>query len=180
MREHFPIDPLEGMSMRKQSLAAAAPAALIGIGVLAGCASHPPAPVAQLTRARTLVTQAQTSDAPRYDSVDLTAAQDKLQQADANAQSDPVAAGQFAQEASAMRSCRWRARARARRRSRWGRSTTASPRCASRPMDWAMTPPHTRKALPGSQALSRMCRRQCHRPHRENSNHVDPHAMDQG
>ena len=87
--------------MRKQSLAAAAPAALIGIGVLAGCASHPPAPVAQLTRARTLVTQAQTSDAPRYDSVDLTAAQDKLQQADANAQSDPVAAGQFAQEASA-------------------------------------------------------------------------------
>jgi hypothetical protein len=71
------------------------------IGALAGCASHPPAPVADLTRAHTLVAQAQTSDAPRYDSVDLAAAQDKLQQADSNAQSNPVLAGQFAQEASA-------------------------------------------------------------------------------
>jgi hypothetical protein len=87
--------------MRMQSFAAAAPAALILIGALAGCASHPPAPVADLTRAHTLVAQAQTSDAPRYDSVDLAAAQDKLQQADSSAQTRPVLAGQLAQEASA-------------------------------------------------------------------------------
>ena len=86
--------------MRKPSLAVAS-AALISIGALAGCASHPPVPVADLTRAHTLVTQAQTGDAPRYDSVDLSAAQDKLQQADANSQSNPVVAGQLAQEASA-------------------------------------------------------------------------------
>jgi|SRR6185437_1286752 len=87
--------------MRKQTFAAAAPAALILIGAAAGCASHPPAPVADLSRAHALVAQAQTSDAPRYDSVDLTAAQDKLQQADTEAQSRPVLAGQLAQEASA-------------------------------------------------------------------------------
>lgn len=87
--------------MRMQSFAAAAPAALMLIGALSGCASHPPAPVADLTRAHTLVAQAQTSDAPRYDSFDLAAAQDKLQQADSNAQSRPVLAGQLAQEASA-------------------------------------------------------------------------------
>ena len=85
--------------MHKPTLAAAA--ALIGIGALAGCASHPPAPVAELTRAHTLVGQAQASDAPRYDSVDLAAAEDKLQQADANAQSRPVLADQLAHEASA-------------------------------------------------------------------------------
>jgi hypothetical protein len=82
-------------------LFAVASAALLSIGALAGCASHPPAPVAELTRAHTLVAQAQTSDAPRYDSVDLTAAQDKLQQADSNSQNQPVLAGQLAQEASA-------------------------------------------------------------------------------
>lgn len=87
--------------MRIPNLAAAAPAALILIGAVAGCASHPAVPVADLTRAHTLVAQAQTSDAPRYDSVDLAAAQDKLQQADSNAQTSPVLAGQLAQEASA-------------------------------------------------------------------------------
>jgi hypothetical protein len=87
--------------MRLPGIAAAAPAALLLIGAVAGCASHPPAPVADLTRAHTLVAQAQTSDAPRYDSVDLAAAQDKLQQADADAQTRPVLAAQLAQEASA-------------------------------------------------------------------------------
>ena len=87
--------------MRIANPLAAAPAALILIGALAGCASHPPVPVADLTRAHTLVAQAQSSDAPRYDSVDLAAAQDKLQQADSNAQTHPVLAGQQAQEASA-------------------------------------------------------------------------------
>jgi hypothetical protein len=86
--------------MRKPSFALAS-AALTSIGVLAGCASHPAVPVADLTRAHTLVTQAQMSDAPRYDSVDLAAAQDKLQQADSNSQSHPMLAGQLAQEASA-------------------------------------------------------------------------------
>ncbi len=86
--------------MRKQFLAAA-PAALMAIGAVVGCASHPPAPVADLTRAHTLVAQAQAGDAPRYDSLDLTAAQDKLQQADSSAQSQPIMAGQLAQEASA-------------------------------------------------------------------------------
>jgi hypothetical protein len=78
---------------------AALPAALLL--AVAGCASHPAAPVADLTRAHTLVAQAQASDAPRYDSVDLTSAQDKLQQADSDAQSRPAVAGQMAQEASA-------------------------------------------------------------------------------
>lgn len=87
--------------MLKRSLTAAAPAALICIGALGGCASHPPAPVADLTRAHTLVAQAQSGDAPRYDSVDLAAAQDKLQRADTNAQSHPAQAAQLAQEASA-------------------------------------------------------------------------------
>ena len=86
--------------MHKQFIGVA-PVALLLIGTLAGCASHPPVPVADLTRAHTLVAQAQSSDAPRYDSVDLAAAQDKLQQADSNAQNQPVMAGQLAQEASA-------------------------------------------------------------------------------
>ena len=80
---------------------AALPSALLVLGVAGGCASHPPAPVAELSRAHTLIAQAQSSDAPRYDSADLTSAQDKLQQADSNAQNRPVLAGQMAQEASA-------------------------------------------------------------------------------
>lgn len=83
----------------RQPILAAACAALTGVA-LGGCASHPPAPVAELTRAHTLVGQAQASDAPRYDSVDLAAAQDKLQQADADAQSNPMLADQLAHEAS--------------------------------------------------------------------------------
>jgi hypothetical protein len=81
-------------------ITAALPSALLLAGTVTGCASQP-VPAADLTRAHTLVAQAQASDAPRYDSVDLTSAQDKLQQADTDAQSQPAIAGQMAQEASA-------------------------------------------------------------------------------
>jgi len=80
-------------------ITAALPSALLLAGAVAGCASQPP-PAADLTRAHTLVAQAQASDAPRYDSADLTTAQDKLQQADSDAQSQPAIASQMAQEAS--------------------------------------------------------------------------------
>jgi hypothetical protein len=81
-------------------ITAALPSALLLAGAVAGCASQP-VPTADLTRAHTLVAQAQASDAPRYDSVDLSSAQDKLQQADSDAQSQPKVAGEMAQEASA-------------------------------------------------------------------------------
>ena len=64
--------------MRRKFYAAAAPAVAIMIG---GCVSAPP-PIAELSRAHTLVAQAEQSDAPRYDSADLAAAQESLQQAD--------------------------------------------------------------------------------------------------
>lgn len=84
--------------MRIPSCLLALPSAML---VAAGCASAPTVPVADLTQAHTLVAQAQQSEAPRYDSVDLASAQDKLAQADANAKDRPVLASQLAQEASA-------------------------------------------------------------------------------
>ncbi|MGH8143751.1 MAG: DUF4398 domain-containing protein [Steroidobacteraceae bacterium] len=78
------------------SLLMAAPLALL---LVAGCASTP-APVADLSQAHTLVSQAEQSDAPRYDSADLASAQDKLQHADQDAKERPAAAARLAQEAS--------------------------------------------------------------------------------
>jgi hypothetical protein len=47
-----------------------------------------------------LVAEAEQSDAPRYDSADLAAAQAKLQMADQQAQSQPPMAARLSQEAS--------------------------------------------------------------------------------
>ncbi len=67
--------------------------------VVTGCASTP-APVGDLARAHTLISQAEQSDAPRYDSADLAAAQNKMQRADQEATSQPQAASRLAQQAS--------------------------------------------------------------------------------
>lgn len=75
---------------------------LLPLAVLAatGCSSTPP-PVADLSRAQALVSQAEQSDAPRYASADLAAAQEKLQQANQDAKNQPLLAGRLAQESSA-------------------------------------------------------------------------------
>jgi hypothetical protein len=51
--------------------------------IFAGCASAPSEPTADMTRARTLIEQAEKSGAQRYAAVELESARDKLQQADA-------------------------------------------------------------------------------------------------
>ena len=58
------------------------------IGIMAvaaltvGCASEPPRPTEEMTRARTLIEQAQQNGAQRYAAADLQEARDKLQQSD--------------------------------------------------------------------------------------------------
>ena len=70
--------------------------------LVAGCAHgpRPRPPVADLASAHALVTQAEQSGAQVYDSSDLVAAQQELQQADNAANVRPVAAARLAQEAS--------------------------------------------------------------------------------
>jgi hypothetical protein len=48
----------------------------------AGCASQPPVPSEQITKARTLVEQADKSDAQRYAAADLQRAHDELSNAE--------------------------------------------------------------------------------------------------
>ena len=66
------------MSAQLRLLAATA----IGFFVV-GCASAPPPPSQDMTRARTLIEQAEKSGAQRYAAVELESARDKLRQADA-------------------------------------------------------------------------------------------------
>lgn len=69
--------------------------------LLAGCSSGPPrATTIDLTRAHTLVAEAQSSGAQQYAAADLQAARDKAQQADQLADHDPARADQLANEAS--------------------------------------------------------------------------------
>jgi len=82
--------------MRKQIHLMAVPVAVLLAG---GCASTPP-PVGELSSAHALVSQAEQSDAPRYDSADLTSAQNKLQQADDNAKEHPSLSARLAQQAA--------------------------------------------------------------------------------
>jgi hypothetical protein len=56
--------------------------ALLSCAVGAGCASQGPVPTEQLTRARTLVEQADKADAQRYAPADLQRAHDELSSAD--------------------------------------------------------------------------------------------------
>ncbi len=56
---------------------------ILGLAALAtSCASAPPRPTVELTRASALVDQAQQSGAQRYAAADLQSARDRLQQAD--------------------------------------------------------------------------------------------------
>jgi hypothetical protein len=56
--------------------------ALVSCGLGAGCATPGPIPTEQLTRARTLVEQADKADAQRYAPADLQRAHDELSSAD--------------------------------------------------------------------------------------------------
>jgi hypothetical protein len=58
-------------------------AAVATLALLAGCASAPPPPTAQLTAARTAIGDAEKADAGRYAAPELTEARNKL--TDANA-----------------------------------------------------------------------------------------------
>lgn len=70
--------------------------------LIAGCASGPPRQTtADLTRAQTLVAQAQSSGAQQYAPADLQAARDKVRQADRIADRDARSADQLANEAAA-------------------------------------------------------------------------------
>ena len=84
------------MSVRNGFLIAAA------VGLLSvGCASAP-RPTAELTRARTLIEQAEKSGAQRYAAVELDSARNKLREADALAkQGENDTARARANEASA-------------------------------------------------------------------------------
>jgi len=56
---------------------------VIAVGfIVAGCASAPPRPTEDMTRARTLIEQAEKAGAQRYAAVELESARDKLRQAD--------------------------------------------------------------------------------------------------
>lgn len=79
------------------------PTTMLAAGALvAGCSSGPPRQTtANLTRAQTLVAQAQSSGAQQYAAADLQAARDKVQQADSLANHNPRSADQLANEAAA-------------------------------------------------------------------------------
>ena len=72
------------------------------VALLLGCADNPrpQMPVADLASAHALVTQAEQSGAQTYDSADLLAAQQELQQADNASNARPLAAARLAEEAS--------------------------------------------------------------------------------
>ena len=57
-------------------------AALASAAVAAGCASKPPRPTEEMTRAQTLVDQAEQGGAQQYAAAELTQARQKLQMAD--------------------------------------------------------------------------------------------------
>src|SRR5262245_13545965 len=74
--------------------------ALVGL-VAAGCASAPERPSAQITRAQTLIDQAEKGGAQQYASADLERARDKLRAANASAEKGKEEiADQYATEAA--------------------------------------------------------------------------------
>ena len=61
-------------------------AAITAVGlIVTACASAPQRPTEDMTRARTLIEQAEKAGAQRYAAVELESARDKLRQADAAA-----------------------------------------------------------------------------------------------
>ena len=71
-------------------------------GLAAGCATQGPQPTEELTRARTLVQQAEKDQAQRYAAPDLQRARDELSSAElANTKGDYDAARNYAESAAA-------------------------------------------------------------------------------
>jgi hypothetical protein len=78
------------------------PAAVLLCGLAAGCATQGPQPTEEMTRARTLVEQADRSGAQRYAAADLQRAHDELSNADkANAERKYDDARRYAESAAA-------------------------------------------------------------------------------
>jgi hypothetical protein len=122
--------------------------------VVAGCASTP-APVGDLARAHTLISQAEQSDAPRYDGADLAAAQSEMQRADQEARSHPEMAARLARRASVdaeLALARTRANKEKDALNEVTASTAALKREVEQPSPAAVTgepPPATPSPLPG-------------------------------
>ena len=80
--------------------AAAAAAAVAGVLMVAGCATTPPAPTAQLQAAQLAISNAERTDAGRYAAGELGEARAKLASANAAVQEERmVAAAQLAEQA---------------------------------------------------------------------------------
>jgi uncharacterized protein DUF4398 len=78
------------------------PAAVLACGLAGGCATQGPQPTAELTRAHTLIEQADRSGAQRYAAADLQKAHDELSNADrANADKKYDDARRYAEAAAA-------------------------------------------------------------------------------
>lgn len=78
------------------------PAAMVLCGLAGGCATQGPQPTEEMTRARTLIEQADRSGAQRYAAADLQRAHDQLSNADkANADKKYDDARRYAQSAAA-------------------------------------------------------------------------------
>jgi hypothetical protein len=74
---------------------------MAAVAVVAGCAGQPERPVAQLTRASTLIEQAERTGAARFAAADIEQARGKLSRAEAAAEEgDQAAALRLAQEAA--------------------------------------------------------------------------------
>jgi hypothetical protein len=77
------------------------PAAVLVCGMAGGCATQGPQPTEEMTRARTLIEQADRSGAQRYAAADLQKAHDELSNADrANADKKYDDARRYAQSAA--------------------------------------------------------------------------------
>ena len=78
------------------------PAAVMLCGLAGGCATQGPQPTEEMTRARTLIEQADRSGAQRYAAADLQRAHDELSNADkANGEKKYDDARRYAQAAAA-------------------------------------------------------------------------------
>lgn len=78
------------------------PAAVLLCGLAGGCATQGPQPTEEMTRARTLIEQADRSGAQRYAAADLQKAHDELSNADrANAEKKYDDARRYSEAAAA-------------------------------------------------------------------------------